>query len=57
MVTPPVGLNSFIVARYANRPLSEVFIGVWPHVVAHLVLIFFLTAFPQLILWLPSLMS
>ena len=57
MVTPPVGLNSFVVARYANRPLSEVFIGVWPHVVAHLILIFVLTVFPQLVLWLPSFMS
>lgn len=57
MVTPPVGLNAFVVARYANRPLSEVFMGVWPHVVAHLILITVLVAIPQLVLWLPSFMN
>jgi tripartite ATP-independent transporter DctM subunit len=56
MVTPPVGLNAFVVARYARRPLVEVFVGAWPHVVAHLFLIALLVAVPQLVLWLPSLM-
>ena len=54
MVTPPVGLNAFVVARYARRPLAEVFVGVWPHVVAHLFLIALLVAMPQIVLWLPS---
>ena len=57
MVTPPVGLNAFVVARYAKRPLSDVFIGVWPHVVAHVILIAILVALPQLVLWLPSRMQ
>ncbi len=57
MVTPPVGLNAFVVARYSGRPLADVFIGVWPHVLAHLVLIAILVAWPQLVLWLPSRMS
>jgi C4-dicarboxylate transporter, DctM subunit len=56
MVTPPVGLNAFVVARYARRPLSEVFAGVWPHVVAHVILIAILLALPQIVMWLPSLM-
>lgn len=54
MITPPIGLNCFIVARYANRPVSEVFHGIWPHFVAHLVVIAILVAFPSIILWLPS---
>ena len=54
MVTPPVGLNAFVVARYSKRPLSEVFIGVWPHVVAHILLIALLVMVPQLVLWLPA---
>ena len=36
MITPPVGLNCFIVARYAGRPVSEVFQGTFPHFIAHL---------------------
>ena len=54
MITPPVGLNAFIVARVANRPLVDVFIGLWPHVLAHLFVILLLCIFPQLVLWLPQ---
>lgn len=54
MITPPIGLNCFIVARYANRPVTEVFQGTMPHFVAHLIAIAILVAFPSLTLWLPS---
>lgn len=57
MVTPPMGLNVFVVSRYTGRPLEEIFAGVMPHVVAHLILIAVLTVFPQIITWLPSTMS
>ncbi len=57
LVTPPVGLNVFVVARYAKRPLGEIFGGVWPHVFSHLLLVVVLVAFPQIILWLPSKMA
>lgn len=56
LVTPPVGLNVFVVARYTKRPLGEVFWGVMPHVVAHLFAIALFLAFPEIILWLPSTM-
>jgi len=57
MITPPIGLNCFIVARYANRPIAEVFRGTLPHFIAHLFVIAVLVAFPDLILWLPSKMK
>lgn len=57
LVTPPVGLNVFVVARYAKRPLAEIFAGIWPHVFSHLLLVVVLCAFPQIILWLPSQMA
>lgn len=57
LVTPPVGLNVFVVARYARRPLAEIFGGVWPHVFSHLMLVVTLAAFPQIVLWLPSKMA
>lgn len=56
MVTPPVGLNVFIVAKKTNQPVERVFAGVWPHVIAHILIIFFMIAFPQVVLWLPSTM-
>ncbi|MEQ5843762.1 TRAP transporter large permease [Paraburkholderia acidicola] len=54
MITPPIGLNCFIVSRYANRPVAEVFKGTWPHFIAHLFAIAVLLCFPSLILWLPG---
>ncbi|NYT37828.1 TRAP transporter large permease [Allopusillimonas soli] len=56
MVTPPVGLNAFVVARYTGRPLAEIFWGVTPHVIAHVFIIALFVIFPQIILWLPSTM-
>ena len=57
MVTPPLGMNVFVVARYTRRPLGEIFRGTFPHVLAHLLVIALLTAFPALVLWLPSTMN
>ena len=56
MVTPPLGMNVFVVARYTQRPVAELFRGVMPHVFAHLVVIAILVAFPAIVLWLPSTM-
>lgn len=57
MVTPPLGMNIFVVARYTKMPLNELFVGVMPHVWVHLLVIALLVLFPQLILWLPSTMQ
>jgi len=54
LITPPMGLNCYIVARYAKRPVAEVFQGAWPHFVPHLLVIAALIAFPAIVLWLPS---
>lgn len=57
MVTPPVGLNVFVVSRYTGRPVTEIFAGVYPHVVAHVLALALMVAFPQIVMWLPSTMS
>lgn len=54
MVTPPIGLNCHIVARYSGRPVMEVFHGTLPHVYAHLIAMTILVAFPAITLWLPA---
>lgn len=54
LVTPPLGLNCFVVARYAERPLGQVFRGTFPHVIAHFVVIAILLMFPAIVLWLPG---
>jgi tripartite ATP-independent transporter DctM subunit len=57
MITPPIGLNCFVVARYSGRPVSEVFHGTFPHFIAHIIVIALFVIFPELILWLPSKMG
>lgn len=54
MVTPPVGLNGYVVARYTGMPVGEVFRGVVPHVIAHVAVIVLMVVFPEIILWAPS---
>jgi TRAP-type C4-dicarboxylate transport system permease large subunit len=57
MITPPVGLNCYVVARYSGRPVAEVFHGTLPHFFAHILAIAILVAWPQIILWLPMKMG
>ena len=57
LVTPPYGMNVFVIAKYTKIPVEQVFRGSVPHVIAHLVAIAILVVFPQIILWLPSYMK
>jgi len=54
MITPPIGLNCYVVARYSGRPVSEVFHGTYPHFIAHIFVIALMVALPEIILWLPN---
>lgn len=54
MVTPPFGLNCFVVAKYSKTPVTDVFMGAMPHVATHIIAIGILLLFPTLILWLPD---
>jgi tripartite ATP-independent transporter DctM subunit len=58
MITPPFGMNLFIIkSLQPDVPLSVVMRGVVPFVVADLLKIVLLVAFPALALWLPSTMN
>ena len=56
MITPPVGLNIFVLRAATKVEMKYIIIGVWPYVVALLVGLLFLTLFPQIALILPSMM-
>jgi C4-dicarboxylate transporter DctM subunit len=56
LITPPVGLNVFALSGVTGVPLHIVFRGVWPFVLAMILCILLLILFPQLALFLPSLM-
>ena len=56
LITPPIGLNCFVVAGV--RPditVQDVFHGVTPFFIADAITIALLVAFPGIVLWLPSL--
>lgn len=55
MVTPPIGLNVFVLERATGVPSSRIFAGVWPFVAAALALVGLMILFPGLALWLPGL--
>lgn len=57
LVTPPLGLNVFIVARATGRPAEQIFRAVVPYIVAMLALVVLFTVFPQIVLWVPESMS
>ena len=58
LITPPVGMNVFIISAQApDVPMRETFIGVLPFFAAEILRIGVLLSFPALTLWLPTLLS
>ncbi len=61
VITPPVGINVYVVFGVARNvigeiPLETIFKGILPFLIAVIVGVIILIAFPQLILFLPNLM-
>jgi tripartite ATP-independent transporter DctM subunit len=58
LITPPVGLNVYTLAGVAKDvPMAEIFRGATPFLVAIILTAVVLTVFPQIALYLPSLMG
>ena len=58
LITPPVGMNVFIISTLAKDvPLYQTFIGVAPFFIAEIIRVVILILFPALTLWLPTLLS
>ncbi len=58
LITPPIGLNCFVVAGVRpDLSVQDVFRGVAPFFVADAITIALLVAFPVIVLWLPALAS
>ncbi|MFD2738928.1 TRAP transporter large permease [Sulfitobacter aestuarii] len=56
LITPPIGLNCFVVAGVRpDLSVQDVFRGVMPFFIADAITIALLVAFPSIVLWLPSL--
>jgi TRAP-type C4-dicarboxylate transport system permease large subunit len=57
LITPPVGMNVYIIGGIAKGvPLSVIFRGIVPFLIALLACVGLVVAFPQIALFLPSMM-
>ncbi len=55
LITPPVGLNVFVIkGAVPDVPLTTIFKGVWPFLIAAVVCITIIILFPEIVLFLPS---
>ena len=54
MVTPPVGLNLFVLRAVTDIPMKTIIIGVFPFIFVLLGTLVFLILFPSLATYLPS---
>lgn len=54
LVTPPLGLNSFVVSASADAPLEKTFSGVWRLLIGDMIVLLLLLLFPALSLGLPG---
>lgn len=57
MITPPVGLNLFVVSATARAKLEEVVRGVIPFILLMIFVLIIIVIWPDLSLWLPNKMS
>jgi C4-dicarboxylate transporter, DctM subunit len=56
-ISPPIGINLFVIQSIWDGELGDVVIGTIPFHIIMFVLLFLLTLFPQLALWLPAHMN
>ena len=55
LITPPVGLNVFVIkGAVPDVPLTTVFKGVWPFLIAAVLCISIIILFPEIVMFLPS---
>lgn len=57
LVSPPVGLNLFVLQGVSGVPLKDAIVGVLPYAGLMLLCLIILIIFPDITLWLPGLMN
>jgi C4-dicarboxylate transporter DctM subunit len=56
MITPPMGLELFLMRTVFDVSVGRLIRGVWPFLIALFVFLIIIIAFPQISLWLPNMM-
>jgi TRAP-type C4-dicarboxylate transport system permease large subunit len=58
LITPPIGLNCYVVNGVRpDIPLDVIFRGIFPFFVCDVITVALFLAFPELVTWLPSLLT
>lgn len=55
-ITPPVGMVAFMTSGISKVPVPTVFKGLWPMLLADIIVLLLVCFIPQLATWLPSMM-
>lgn len=55
MITPPFGLDIFVASSTLNKPVMSIIRGVWPFIVANIVVLMIITYMPSISLFIPNL--
>jgi TRAP-type C4-dicarboxylate transport system permease large subunit len=53
-ITPPMGMNLFVIRNITGEPLGSVIRGTMPFYLLYLLAIALIILFPGLVLWLPG---
>ena len=54
LITPPVGMNLYVILGITETDMKEILKGVWPFILLLISGIITIMLFPKLSLWLPS---
>jgi len=57
MLTPPVGLNCYVISRVTGLSLGKVIKGVWPFIAVNTGVLILMLLFPDIATWLPNRMG
>ncbi len=57
LITPPLGLNIFVISGVAEVPMEIVFKGASPFLIAIFIVVILITCFPQIAVFLPGIMG
>ena len=57
LITPPVGLNLYVIQGIAKTGIEPIIKGVWPYMIMMALFLIVLCMWPDLILWLPGTMG
>ncbi|PCJ90155.1 MAG: C4-dicarboxylate ABC transporter permease [Hyphomicrobiales bacterium] len=55
MITPPFGLDIFVASSTLNKPVMDIIKGVWPFIIANVVVLMVITYVPSISLFIPNL--